>query len=232
MATDEKKLDNPVWFSLKEAHQMFSIEYDDVKFYQPDYCPFGAFTNNGTMADSLDKYAALTDSFYMVGDKPEFNASIKINKEVATYQMIHRNRTALDIDEEIVELGDEHRADLIHLVNLVQPGFFKQKTPELGQYYGIYKNGTLAAVTGERMNMDDYTEVSAVVTHPAHTRNGYAKKLVAHTTNQILARNKTPFLHVSEVNPAAIRLYEQVGFVIRRKISFWHMISSTKKRAQ
>jgi hypothetical protein len=34
----------------------------------------------------------------------------------------------------------------------------------LGNYYGIYKDDQLVAVTGERMQMGDFIEVSAV--HP------------------------------------------------------------------
>ena len=40
---DDKKLDNPVWFSLSETHQSFAVDYGSVKFYHPEYCPFGGF---------------------------------------------------------------------------------------------------------------------------------------------------------------------------------------------
>ena len=40
-----KKLDNPVWHSLSETHKNFSIVYIHLKFYGPDYCPFGGFEN-------------------------------------------------------------------------------------------------------------------------------------------------------------------------------------------
>ena len=76
--------------------------------------------------------------------------------------------------------------------------------------------------------MDAYTEVSAVVTHPAHTGKGYAKKLVAYTANKIFAENKIPYLHVAETNTGAVALYEKIGFVTRRKISFWNFIKPVK----
>ncbi len=44
---NESKLDNPVWHSLSEVHQKFAVDYDGIKFYHPDYCPFGGFCNNG-----------------------------------------------------------------------------------------------------------------------------------------------------------------------------------------
>ena len=74
------------------------------------------------------------------------------------------------------------------------------------------------------MKMTDYTEVSAVVTHPLYTGRGYAKQLVAHTVNNIFLENKTPYLHVAEKNNGAIKLYEALGFKTRRKISFWNLV--------
>ena len=105
----------------------------------------------------------------------------------------------------------------------MQPGYFKSKTALLGNYFGIFKNGELVAVTGERMTMNDFIEVSAIVTHPNHTGQGYAKQLIAHTVNNILDQNKTPYLHVVEDNIVAIKLYEKLGFKTRRKISFWNI---------
>jgi predicted GNAT family acetyltransferase len=74
------------------------------------------------------------------------------------------------------------------------------------------------------MQMEDYIEVSAVITHPDHTGKGYAKQLVTHTVNAIFEQNKIPFLHVSESNVGAIRLYEKLGFQTRTKISVWNII--------
>jgi predicted GNAT family acetyltransferase len=114
---------------------------------------------------------------------------------------------------------------LYQLINHVQPGYFKEKTPLLGNYYGIFKGQQLVAVAGERMKMDHFTEVSAIVTHPGHTGRGYAKQLIQCCANQILKEQKTPYLHVTETNTHAIRLYENMGFRTRRKISFWKICS-------
>jgi predicted GNAT family acetyltransferase len=95
----------------------------------------------------------------------------------------------------------------------------------MGDYFGVFKDNTLVAVTGERMKMNEFTEVSAVVTHPLYTGRGYAKQLVAYTVNKIFDQNKTPYLHVAEKNNGAIRLYEKLGFKTRRKISFWNFVT-------
>jgi len=41
--------------------------------------------------------------------------------------------------------------------------------------------------------------------------------------NNIFNENKTPYLHVVESNIGAIGLYEKLGFVTRRKMSFWNI---------
>jgi predicted GNAT family acetyltransferase len=109
-------------------------------------------------------------------------------------------------------------------VNLVQPGYFKSKTVLLGDYFGIFKNEMLVAVTGERMKMNHFTEASAIVTHPDHTGKGYAKQLIAYAVNKIADENKIAYLHVAETNTGAIALYLKLGFVTRRKISFWNFV--------
>ena len=131
-----------------------------------------------------------------------------------------------EIRETITPLNQHFGKDLFQLVNLVQPGYFRPGTIELGAYYGIFKDGKLVAAAGERMKMNDYTEVSAIVTHPGYTGMGYAKQLIAYTVSQIQAQNKTAYLHVAETNTPAIHLYERLGFVTRRKISFWHFVHS------
>ncbi len=131
----------------------------------------------------------------------------------------------IQIKEEIIVLQENHENDLFALVNLVQPFYFKKKTSYLGSYYGIFKNGELIAVTGERMKMNEYTEVSAIVTHLDHTCKGYAKQLITHTVNKICREDKIPYLHFAETNVGAISLYEKLGFKTRRKISFWNFVS-------
>jgi GNAT superfamily N-acetyltransferase len=217
----ENKLDNPVWNSLSETHAGFSIDYDGTKFYNPEYCPFGGFINPESTLNASDQYSALAENFFIVGEKPKISNSLKIAKELICLQMIIYNKIELSINENIVELNEEHNDQLVDLVNLVQPGYFKNKTALLGNYYGIFKANQLVAITGERMRMNDFTEVSAIITHPDHTGKGYAKQLIAHVVNSIFNENKTPYLHVVESNTGAIALYEKLGFVTRRKMSFW-----------
>ena len=219
----DNKLDNPAWHSLSESHRTFSVDFNDIKFYQPEYCPFGGFKPGKDIWKYIDAYSAMVDDFFVIGEKPELSRHVTLKQELVCLQMVINKRIYTDINENILPLANEHTNALVRLVNLVQPGYFKEKTILLGEYFGIFKNGELIAVTGERMKMNDFVEVSAIVTHPNHTRQGYAKQLIAHTVNNIFHQNKTPYLHVVESNIGAITLYEKLGFTARRKMSFWNI---------
>lgn len=218
------KLDNPTWYSLSETHQEFAVDYNTIKFYHPDYCPFGGYITTENISKSIDAYSELADNFFIVGEKPLLSNQLELKKELICLQMILNNRLDIEITETIVPLTtSEHIDALFELVSLVQPGYFKRKTAQLGNYFGIFKDNKLIAVTGERMKMNDFTEVSAIVTHPDHTGKGYAKQLITHAVNTIFDQNKIPYLHVVESNIGAIKLYEKLGFVTRRKMSLWHI---------
>jgi GNAT superfamily N-acetyltransferase len=217
------KLDNPVWHSLSETHQDISINYHNVKFYDPEYCPFGSFIENNNVVSQIEDYSKLINQFFVVGEKPLFSNNIFLKNELICLQMVLDKRIETNVEEKVIKLNVDQAGALSKLVNEVQPGYFKSKTNLMGDYYGILEEGKLVAVTGERMKMNDFTEVSAVVTHPLYTGKGLAKQLVAHTANKIFDENKTPFLHVAETNFGAVRLYDKLGFKTRRRISFWNL---------
>jgi|SRR5690349_5522948 len=188
-----EKLDNPVWYSLSETHKGVSINYHNIKFYDPSYCPFGGFNETNQVASQIDAYSELVDNFFVVGERPLFSQKVFLKKELVCMQMILEKRIETNIEEHIIKLEDAGTDALSGLVNEVQPGYFKSKTNLLGNYFGIVKDGKLMAVTGERMQMDAFTEVSAVVTHPLYAGKGFAKRLVAYTTKNIFEEDKIPF---------------------------------------
>lgn len=226
MKKTDYKLDNPVWYSLSELHKEYSIDYNGMKFYHPDFCPFGSMKAIENSSKYIVEYSKLIDNFFVVGEKPELSSRLELKNELVCLQMISKDKIVTETTGDFTLLSNQHADALFQLVTLVQPGYFKKKTSLLGNYFGIFKNGQLVSVTGERMQMNDFVEVSAIVTHPDHTGQGYARQLIAHTVNRIVDQGKTPYLHVAETNYGAIKLYERLGFVVRRKISFWNITTS------
>ncbi len=194
---------------------------DALMGYQADYGPFAASINCTDLTKGMDDYHLHAGEFFVVGERPDYHGKLRLKRELVCLQMICGQKENIEITEDIISLK-RYRKQVIDLVNLVQPGFFRLKTMDMGDYSGIFKNGKLVAVTGERMQLDGFSEVSAVVTHPEYIGKGYAKQLVGHVTNKVLGEDKIAFLHVSASNQRAIRLYENAGYRVRREISFWN----------
>ncbi|MBK1894743.1 GNAT family N-acetyltransferase [Chryseobacterium paridis] len=213
------KLDNPVYHSLNEYHEKFCLNFGDSKFYNPEVAAFGGSSDIGKEKD-IAEYSKICDDFLVFGAKPVGNFKTELSRLVC-HQYVLENKIELDITEDILLLKEENQTELLDFIKKFYPYYFKNRTPELGRYFGIFKDNKLVAVTGERMQMDDMTEVSAVITDTDYLGRGYAKQLVAFVSDKIFEDNKTPFLHVAETNTGAKKLYEKLGFFHRGTINLW-----------
>ncbi|HEX2629825.1 MAG TPA: GNAT family N-acetyltransferase, partial [Chitinophagaceae bacterium] len=79
-----------------------------------------------------------------------------------------------------VPLDKKHVDEMVALATLTKPGPFNTRTIDFGHYHGIFDNGKLVAMTGQRLHPGDHSEVSAVCTHPDHLGKGYAAALILH----------------------------------------------------
>tara|TARA_B110000902_G_scaffold16169_2_gene18904 strand:+ start:69 stop:755 length:687 start_codon:yes stop_codon:yes gene_type:complete len=219
----KEKLKNPVWYSLNETHNTFLLEFDGVQFYQPDVCVFGAFFDASKTAKALNEYSKIADKFFLVTENQTpitDTNNVILEKKIDGCQMVLENLIDLEITENIVLLTDDYIDEIYDLIWLVMPGFYKRRGFEMGKYFGIFKDSKLVSITGQRMQTDDFIEVSGVVTHPNYTKRGYAKQLVAYTTKDILKEKKLPILHTNKGN-TAIPIYEKIGYKLTRDMNWW-----------
>jgi ribosomal protein S18 acetylase RimI-like enzyme len=220
----DEELENPIWHSLRSRHAPLAIEREQVARFPPEYAPFlGVRDADAASPAAIASLLGEDETVYLLGVLPKLPTHWSIKAYAPLAQMVCRVVQPPIAGPAIVELGAAHRADVLDLTALVYPHYFRPRTMDLGRYFGIYVDGRLAAMIGERMGMARHQEISAVCTHPDFLGRGYARQLLVMLSNEALARGLTPFLHVSHENTRAKTLYEQMGFVLRSDIGFWSL---------
>jgi len=217
-------LDNMIWNAITTGNSNIALVDGEAGFYKPDIAPFAALkeataTNLTKLHDSIATGRKLAVSF--LNDMQLNESQWKLLHRLDCCQMVYENPVAsfiTDASPLIAPLTDEHIPAMLELTALTKPGPFLQQTILFGNYFGIFIDGKLVAMAGQRMHPVPYLEVSAVCTHPDFRGRGYAKALMLHVMKIILDNSFTPFLHVLTSNRGAIQLYESIGYRIRRQI--------------
>jgi ribosomal protein S18 acetylase RimI-like enzyme len=217
-------LDNPVWHALAGPHAGLALpERGGVRRYHPEIAVFAAVEHPDRddlsgLAEALPAgEVAGFGSAWRLGTPPGFTT---VMGGEGLQMVAERPALLPDRIPGILRLGPADVPDMLELVELTHPGPFNRRTIEMGRFIGIREAGRLIAMSGERMHLAGYTEVSAVCTHPDARGRGFARMLVSEIAAGIVARGETPFLHVWADNAGAIRLYEALGFATRTTIHF------------
>jgi ribosomal protein S18 acetylase RimI-like enzyme len=214
-------LDHPVRASLLGAHAHLAEAVGDVRRYRPDVTIFGALPS--TPDDRAWREAAelvgpggwLVTAGESFGPGPGWEQTM----ELPGVQLVDEGCAAAP-EREAVPLGPDDLPDILDLIDHARPGPFLPGTLEMGAYLGIRRGGRLVAMAGERLRPPGWTEISAVCTHSDFRGQGLGTRLVHAVVLGIRERGDTAFLHAAAENVNAIRLYEALGFRLRRKVTF------------
>lgn len=218
----EHPLDQPIYAALQSAHQTFALGDDDACFYRKDIANFAGLKAydeaDFKRLDELSESGMVHILFSPV--QLTIPSNWKKIRHIDMYQFVYEanelpeQRAAVSIHD----LGEEHVAEMMDLVELTKPGPFLSNTILLSNYTGIFEDGKLAAMAGHRFHPKPYIEISAVCTHPDYLGKGYAYEIIREQIRRIRQKNQIPFLHVRQDNVGAIKLYEKLGFKIRTKL--------------
>lgn len=214
-------LDNPIWHGLTGPHAHLGVGTGKVRRYRPDVAMFVAVEDptDPDMPELLDLIGDANAGFVTVGPV-SLPSGVELLRIADVLQMVVADWQPVPVDLPMQPLGDAHEPAMVELVDLTKPGPFAPRARLMGTFRGLFDEGRLIAMSGERMRTADFTEISAVCTHPDHRGRGYAKQFVSQGGNEIVATGKTPFLHVFADNALAIATYEKLGFRRARMMQF------------
>lgn len=222
----EDILYNPVYNALLSGDAHLSCGTGQVKYFDEQVSPFAGFHQDydkgfDDLYDQLPPGRNILFATPQLIKKPE---GWRIAAEIKGLQFVFAGELSqVDPSIKLVPLDNKNVEEMMQLAALTRPGPFGPRTIDFGHYHGIFEDDQLVAMTGQRLHVADYTELSAVCTHPNYLGKGYAAALMTHQLNLIHSQGKKAFLHVRGDNDRAIALYERLGFKVSRSMNFYFM---------
>ena len=222
----ESLLKNPVYYALATGDRLLAEGDAHVKYFPAEVSPFAGFEEG--LTDGFERlHALLPAGRSILFARPEPLTQVPggwlIKHHIPGLQFIHRQLQSYRPQAEIRTLHQAHILEMIALTRLTRPGPFGTRTIEFGSYGGIFEKGKIAAMAGERLHIENFSEISAVCTHPEYLGKGYATDLLQYLIQHLLSKGKTPFLHVRADNERAIAVYQRLGFAKSRLMQFYFM---------
>lgn len=213
-------LDNVVWEAIAGPNAALAERLGKAGRYHRDVAPFAG------IADATDP-GCWRDLAALIG--PGHRAMLfsppvtppegwTVEFTIPGVQMVANDVVGERTGLELVRLGAGDVPEILELIAATRPGPFSERTIELGAYFGRRSDGKLVAMAGERMSCPGYTEVSAVCTAADHRGKGLGAALTLAVLDHVRARGDEAFLHAAADNTTAIRLYENLGFTLRREV--------------
>src|SRR5262245_15272610 len=203
-------LENPIYAALTERQRGMALVHGGARRYPFELARFAGLESPGAFGDVL----ALVEPNDLVAFFTDWRLELPGEWELIRTRPIEQMLAVERPEPPRLEADVLTKADVPEMLELAaatDPGPFFARTVELGLYLGFRDGGRLVAMAGERMLLDDYTEISAVCTAPSHQGRGYARSLLAALMHKALDEGRQPFLHVKQENGARV-LYERLGF--------------------
>ena len=226
----EHLFSNPVWHALGSKHRHLAVSEGKARRYPADVAPFVAVEEPTIEAlDALHSLLGPGEQVWFADAKVPEWPGLVWETSLECLQMVLPDDVEVpeaetEPETKIETLSCADAPAMVALTDLAFPGFFRIRTCDMGRYYGVHADGELVSMSGERITLEGYPEVSGVCTHPAHRGKGYASALMWQVIRDHRREGVVSWLHVSAGNTHAIELYLRMGFVEARR-HVWHRIS-------
>jgi predicted GNAT family acetyltransferase len=222
----EELFANPVWHALHSRHRKFAECTGEACRYPADVVPFAAIRAAEARAMvQLRSLFEAGESAWIIGKEYAGVPGLVREETLECLQMVLPDAIHVPDTDEIEKLSDANAGEMVALTTLAFPGFFRQRTCEMGSYYGVRSpSGELIAMGGERLKLEGFTEISAVCTHPAFRGRGLAAAIIWQVVREHRKEGVVSWLHVASSNPRAQELYLRMGFEEIRRVTL-HRVS-------
>ncbi|WP_375476463.1 GNAT family N-acetyltransferase [uncultured Jatrophihabitans sp.] len=223
---DVSVLDNAAWHALRGAHERLAEVHGRARRYRSEFARYSA------LSDERDEQA-WRDLARLAGPGAEVvltGAPVEPPADWIVVKVGHAVQMAAEgvddaPDDEASVLGPADVPQIVELIERTRPGPWRPRTIQMGTYLGIRHRGRLIAMAGERVHPPGWTEVSAVCTDVGYRGRGLASRLVRAVVHNIRNRGEEAFLHAAATNTNAIRLYDELGFRLRRETVFAQLLA-------
>ncbi len=219
-------LDNPIWHALNSSDKDKNMGNVEIAWFDATIAPFIGmqYWDANNQRKLLAQAPADRSWFLLIADEVSFIPAYSIVFTIPLYQFICNKlepapKTKKPI--KIIPLNTSHVEEMIALTAITKPGPFMHRTIEFGNYHGIFVDNKLVAMGGERMHINNYTEISAICTHPDFQGHGYGAAITHFLADSVIKKGQTPFLHARIDNNKAMDVYKRQGFEMRKKICFY-----------
>lgn len=221
-------LRNAIWEALESSHRHLCRALGKARRYPAAVAPFAAIAENSpeAMAD-LEGLLTPGESVYLMGERPAECPGLRWDGIVACLQMLFPEERTLPDVRGVAAIGPldcSHAGEMMELITLAFPGYFRPETCRMGNYYGVREGGRLIAMGGERLIVGRYREISGLCTHPEHTGRGLGTELLRNIISGQRGAGAISWLHVSETNHHAIGLYHHLGFATLRRVELHRIV--------
>ena len=229
---------NPVWHALHGPHRRLAIGHGEACRYPADVSPFAAVRQASQPAfEAVRELLAPREPVWIFHELPPRLPGLALEGSLECLQMVLPPATALppapalppatalpDATAAVEPLTGEHAAEMVGLTDAAFPGFFRRGTYRMGSYFGLRRDGALAAMAGERLALDGHLEMSSICTHPNHRGQGLARILILHLAHHHRRQGLVSWLQVGAENTPAIALYRDLGFKAVRSVMLYRLV--------
>ena len=217
----------PAWNALHSTHRDLALSLGLACKYPARIAPFSAIEENTEQAmTDLFRLMDPGEVTFVINAQPPSIEGLTVELGPLCLRMDFPADAQIPAAPKGMRIAALTCADapaMVGLTDVAFPGYFRPETCRMGSYFGIWSEGKLVAMAGERMCPFPFREISAVCTHPEHRGHGYAAALVTRVLQSQAEKGAFSTLWVLTSNLKAIELYRWLGFLAVSEVQLWRI---------